>query len=137
MSKKKKHSAGRAVRDAPLDRVHQRSEGSPLGAAFLSVDGWDILCSNGWQPVWKCPEVMAEDVILRLLRLTVHDGTFLSLPLGGRNAGTLFLLMLNMRNRMLWVVWFVAHDLLFLLFLLVFVRQQIVAGLGWRNNTMP
>ena len=57
MSKKKKHSAGRAVRDAPLDRVHQRSEGSPLGAAFLSVDGWDILCSNGWQPVWKCPEV--------------------------------------------------------------------------------
>ena len=49
MSKKKKHGSGRAVRDAP--------QGSPLGAAFLSVDGWDILCRNGWQPLWKCPEV--------------------------------------------------------------------------------
>lgn len=48
-SRKKKHSAGRAVRDAP--------QGSPLGAAFLTVDGWNVLCGNGWQPVWKCPEV--------------------------------------------------------------------------------
>lgn len=49
MSKKKKHGSGRAVRDAPA--------GTPLGAAFLNVDGWNILCGNGWQPLWKCPEV--------------------------------------------------------------------------------
>ena len=54
MSKKKKHSAGRAVRDAP--------QGSPLGAAFLTVDGWNILCGNGWQPVWNIEEAISRVV---------------------------------------------------------------------------
>ena len=81
-------------------------------------------------------ELMAEDVVLRLLRFSIHDGTFLTLPLGGGDAGTLLLLMLYMRDRMLWVVWFAAHNMLFLLFFFIFFRQQIVTCLGRRNNAM-
>ena len=51
MSKKKRNNPGRAVRDAP-------TQSTSSGAAFLtSVEGWNILCGNGYKPVWKCPEV--------------------------------------------------------------------------------
>ena len=48
---KKKRNPGRAVRDAPTQSMSS-------GASFLtSVEGWNILCGNGYKPVWKCPEV--------------------------------------------------------------------------------
>ncbi len=48
---KKKRNPGRAVRDAP-------TQSTSSGASFLtSVEGWNILCGNGYKPVWKCPEV--------------------------------------------------------------------------------
>ena len=47
---KKKRNPGRAVRDAPTQSMSS-------GASFLtSVEGWNILCGNGYKPVWKCPE---------------------------------------------------------------------------------
>lgn len=49
MSKKKKTRS--SARDAPTARLAD-------GASFLtSVEGWEVLCGNGYKPFWKCPEV--------------------------------------------------------------------------------